>query len=131
MVLILKSVQIGSLNAFVNEFKRNGIICIFQRFSVKCKPLHKTDFLASLKIWLEKLWISCSGSCETSLTTELESLKNLLSWIFWCLEMLLSLPTKKRLQTWKSILFNLKIGSFLTDDKSFLTNLTRLLLLLI
>ena len=47
--------------------------------SRNCKPLHKTDFLALVKIWLEKLWITSSGSCETSATKELESLQNVLS----------------------------------------------------
>ena len=58
--------------------------------------------------------------------------KKFLFWTFWCLEILVSLPTKKRLQTWwKSIHFDLNISSFLTDNKSFLTNLIHLFLLII
>ena len=77
-----------------------------------------------------KIVITYSGSCETSPTTELESLQNFLSWIFWCLEILLTLPTKKGLKIWwKSINFDLNIRSFLNEDKSFLTNLTHLFLI--
>ena len=78
------------------------------------------------------MWITCSGSWDTSPTTELESLENFWSCVIWYLEILLSLTTKKRLQTWwKSIHFNLNKSSFLNDDQSFLTNLTRLFSLII